>query len=171
MSEFLKFLATPAVGASVPAGGTVAALALAQAAALLARTGNGEIGSAVGDVSGGGAGSAGGGWMHGLRLAEQDAFAVRRDPALAEACRPAAAVIAAAGDLLTVAEQRLDEVRGGALLDVAAAAEAIRSAVVTARVAIESRTGAEVPVAAEVDGLAERAERITEAVRAGVAVV
>ncbi|MET7997135.1 hypothetical protein ABZU76_40285 [Amycolatopsis sp. NPDC005232] len=45
MSEFLKSLARPPVGSAVTAGGTVAALALAQAAALLARTGGGDGGS------------------------------------------------------------------------------------------------------------------------------
>ncbi|MEV0070417.1 MULTISPECIES: hypothetical protein [unclassified Amycolatopsis] len=148
MSEFLKSLATPPVGSAVPAGGTVAALALAQAAALLTRTGGGD----------------GGSWLHGLRLAEQDAFAVRTSDL--DAWRPPADVITAAASVLATAERRLPEVSGAALLDVAAAAEAVRSAVVIARVAIESRTGS-VP-ALEVDELVSRAERITEAVRSGL---
>ncbi|WIX76414.1 hypothetical protein QRX50_33800 [Amycolatopsis carbonis] len=147
-SESLKSLATPSVGPALPAGGTVAALALAQAAALLARTGDGACG----------------GWMHGLRLAEQDAFAVRTSGL--ESWRPSADVITAAASLPAVAELRLSEVSGVALLDVAAAAEVMRSAAVIARVAIESRTGS-VPVP-EVDGLVTRAERITEAVRSGL---
>ncbi|MFF4592212.1 hypothetical protein [Amycolatopsis sp. NPDC001319] len=153
MSEFLKSLATPPVGPAVPAGGTVAALALAQAAALLARTGDG----------------AGGGWMHGLRLAEQDAFAVRT--ADLEAWRPSADVITAAASVLAAAERRLSEVSGAALLDVAAAAEAARSAVVIARVAIESRTDPVPALGVEelgVEELVARAERITEAVRSGL---
>ncbi|MEV6899524.1 hypothetical protein [Amycolatopsis sp. NPDC051372] len=146
MSEFLKSLATPPVGSAVPVGGTVAALALAQAAALLARTGDG----------------ADGGWMHGLRLAEQDAFAVRTSDL--DAWRPSSDVITSAASLLAVAERRLAE--GAAPLDVAAAAEAVRSAVVIAWVAIESRTG---PVPAlGVDELVSRAERITAAVRSGL---
>lgn len=66
--------------------------------------------------------------------------------------------------MLAVAERRLPEVSGAALLEVAAAAEAVRSAAVVARVAIESRTG-RVPVLGEVDELVSRAARITEAVR------
>ncbi|MFI5606476.1 hypothetical protein [Amycolatopsis sp. NPDC051903] len=141
----------------------ITALALAQAAELPARTGDG----------------APGGWLHGLRLAEQDALAVRleaRGGAAPAACLPSAEVITAADGLLKLAERRL--VEGRSLLDVAAAAEAVRSAVVTARVAIEARlTGvpgdelpAVLPAVASVDGLAERASLITEAVRSEAAV-
>ncbi|MEV4597933.1 hypothetical protein AB0K15_11060 [Amycolatopsis sp. NPDC049253] len=83
MSELVKSLATP-LGAAAPAGGTAAALALA--AAQPARTGDG----------------AGGGWTHGLWLAEQDAFAVRT-PDL-EAWWPPADVITAAASVPAVAD-------------------------------------------------------------------
>ncbi|HWD05237.1 MAG TPA: hypothetical protein VG674_22595 [Amycolatopsis sp.] len=172
-SEFLKSLAVPG---PAPAGGTVAALAVAQAAALLARVGHG----------------APGGWMHGLRLAEQDALAARGGDA-AVACGPPADVIASAEELLVVAEQQVaadrtepghrDRAEPGdeaALLDVVAAVEAVRFAVVTAGVAIETRL-ARLPeeeraglfaVLDAVAGLVSRASMITEEVRtrAGAAV-
>lgn len=208
MSDFLKNLAVPG---PVPGGGAVAALGVAQAAALLARAAGADRElTAEAELL----------RMHALRLAEKDAHAVGRfapfvgraaggDPAAAAgagaaalaACLPAADVIAAAAEAVALAERLLpgpglssagpssaglssaglssagpsSAVPSGVVSpDVAAVAEIARSSAVSARVAIETRLGA-VPgdaaaalraVVAGVDGLAERAAWVTDAVRA-----
>ncbi|MBB4683681.1 hypothetical protein [Amycolatopsis jiangsuensis] len=148
MSEFLNSLARPAV--PVPAGATVAALALAQAAALLSRAAGGH---AEADRL----------TRHALRLAEKDAHAVAH-PAQSWA-EPAADVVGAAGEVVALAEQVVSTVEPTALPDVCAAVEMARSSAFSARVAVEARDG----TAPEVDGLAERVARVTEAARAGAA--
>ncbi|HEY2058977.1 MAG TPA: hypothetical protein VGH57_11465 [Amycolatopsis sp.] len=165
MSDFLKSLAVPG---TTPSGGAVAALGVAQAAALLARAAGADHElRAEAEVL----------RMHALRLAEKDAHAVGQfalaglaaGAAALAACLPAADVIAAAAKALTLAE-RLLPASGllGAVLpepelsgarssntgssgtvpswmvspDVAAVAEIARSSAMTARVAIETRLGA-----------------------------
>lgn len=165
MSDFLKSLAVPG---TTPSGGAVAALGVAQAAALLARAAGADRElRAEAEVL----------RMHALRLAEKDAHAVGQfglaglaaGAAALAACLPAADVIAAAAKALTLAE-RLLPASGllGAVLpepglsgarssntgssgtvpswmvspDVAAVAEIARSSAMTARVAIETRLGA-----------------------------
>lgn len=147
VSDFLNTLARPAIPA--PAGATVAALALAQAAALLSRAAGGD---AEADHL----------TRHALRLAEIDAHAVTHD--VPDRAQPAADVVAAAGEVVRVAERLLSTVDSAALADVSAAAELARASAMTARVAVEARHG--VPLAAEPDEVAERAARVTEAVRA-----
>ncbi|SEO88589.1 hypothetical protein [Amycolatopsis saalfeldensis] len=185
MSDFLKNLAAPG---PAPSGGAVAALGVAQAAALLARAAGADR-----ELRG----EAELLWMHALRLAEKDAHAVGRfaaaggrvpsgGPEAVAACLPAADVIAAAGEVVALAERLLPgagpssavpstAVQSGELSpDVAAVAEIARASAMTARVAIESRLGAVPDEAADalraavagVDGLAERAAWVTAAVRA-----
>lgn len=140
MTDFLKALASDAS----PGGGATAALHVAQAAALVGRAS--ADGRAAGALS-----------MHALRLAEKDAHAAatltraRRQPpgdarelAVAEArrraCAPAAEVITAATAVLDLAER----VPPDALVatDLAAVAEAVRAAAVTAGLSIEIHSGA-----------------------------
>ncbi|WP_134670032.1 MULTISPECIES: hypothetical protein, partial [unclassified Amycolatopsis] len=146
VSDFLNTLARPAIPA--PAGATVAALALAQAAALLSRAAGGD---AEADHL----------TRHALRLAEIDAHAVTHD--VPDRAQPAADVVAVAVEVVRVAERLLSTVDPTALPDVSAAAEMARSSAMTARVAVEARHG--VLFAAEPDEIAERAARVTEAVR------
>ncbi|HEY3710836.1 MAG TPA: formimidoyltetrahydrofolate cyclodeaminase [Amycolatopsis sp.] len=177
MSDFLKNLAVPG---PAPSGGAVAALGVAQAAALLARVAGAdrELRAEAELLR-----------MHALRLAEKDAHAVGRlagpaaggaGAAALAACLPAADVIAAAAEAVTLAERLLSGPgpsravpHGKVSPDVAAVAEIARSSALTARVAIETRLGAapgDAAIAlraamAGVDGLAERASWVTAAVR------
>lgn len=147
VSDFLNTLARPAIPA--PAGATVAALALAQAAALLSRAAGGD---AEADHL----------TRHALRLAEIDAHAVTHD--VPDRAQPAADVVAAAGEVVRVAERLLSTVDSAALADVSAAAEMAGSSARTAGVAVEARNG----FAAGAEAVAERAARVTAAVRSGV---
>ncbi|GAA3570448.1 hypothetical protein GCM10022222_63200 [Amycolatopsis ultiminotia] len=145
VSDFLNSLARPAV--PVPAGATVAALAVAQAAALLSRAAGGD---AEADRL----------TRHALRLAEKDAHAVAH-PSRSWA-DPALEVIGAAGEVIGLAERLLSTVDRAALVDVSAAAEMARSSAIAAQVAVEARDG----TGSDVDALAERAARVTGTVRA-----
>ena len=147
VSDFLNTLARPAIPA--PAGATVAALALAQAAALLSRSAGGD---AEADHL----------TRQALRLAEIDAHAVTHD--VPDRAQPAADVVAAAAEVVRLAERLLSTVDPVALPDVCAAAEMAASSARTASVAVEARNG----FAAGADAVAERAGRVTEAVRSGV---
>jgi formiminotetrahydrofolate cyclodeaminase len=98
--------------------------------------------------------------------------------ALVGAAQPPARVIAAAATILTLAEELLPIGNPNVSSDVAAAVEAARAAATTARVNVEINLSgvrddaarAElVAVTDRVDGLAARADRVTAAVRAGIA--
>ena len=105
--------------------------------------------------------------------------AAQRSAAIAEAvlgaARPPAAVVELAGSVLDLAEALLPVGNPNVVSDVAAAAEAARAAAVTARVNIEINLSGITDAAARaelldragsVDGLAERADKLTAAVRA-----
>ena len=94
------------------------------------------------------------------------------------ATRPPAAVVAVAGSVLDLAEALLPVGNPNVVSDVAAAAEAARAAATTARVNIEINLGAIADAAARaellnragaVEGLAERADKVTAAVRSELA--
>ncbi|MFG1640097.1 cyclodeaminase/cyclohydrolase family protein [Amycolatopsis sp. NPDC049252] len=171
MSDFLKALASRDAS---PGGGTTAALHVAQAAALVA--GCAEDRDVVAEAQ---ALS-----MHALRLAEKDAHAVTtvsrasgNPDALLDArrgaCVPPADVIAAAAVVLDLVDRVPPDPR--VVTDLAAAAEAARAAAVTARVSIEVQL-AGLPedtalreAVATVGEICERADRVTEAIRSGVA--
>ncbi|MFJ1761149.1 cyclodeaminase/cyclohydrolase family protein [Amycolatopsis sp. NPDC088138] len=171
MSDFLKALASRD---AAPGGGATAALHVAQAAALVARCAEDRDVVAEAQALS----------MHALRLAEQDAHAVtivsrasRNPDALLDArrgaCVPPADVIAAAAVVLDLVERVPPEPQ--VMTDLAAAAEAARAAAVTARVSIEAQL-AGLPedttlreVVASVSGIRERADRVTEGIRSGVA--
>ncbi|HEV2639051.1 MAG TPA: cyclodeaminase/cyclohydrolase family protein [Actinocrinis sp.] len=98
--------------------------------------------------------------------------------ALIGAARPPADVITTAGAVLACAEELLPYGNRNVITDVAAAAEAARAAATTARLNIEINlsflpdAAVRAPfeaAAAEVDGLAARAERITATVRQEIA--
>jgi formiminotetrahydrofolate cyclodeaminase len=108
--------------------------------------------------------------------------AAQRSTAIAEAvlaaARPPAAVVAVAGSVLDLAEALLPVGNPNVVSDVAAAAEAARAAATTARVNIEVNLGGITDAAARaelldsagaVDGLAERADKLTAAVRSELA--
>lgn len=177
MSDFLKALASRE---AAPGGGATAALHVAQAAALVARSsGEREVVAEAEALS-----------MHALRLAEKDAHAFTtvsrarrlpsgelRDRALLDArrgaCVPPADVIAAAAVVLDLAERVTPDPQ--VVTDLAAAAEAARAAVTTARVSIEVHwagspdSEALRETLASVGAILERADRITAAIRSGVA--
>ena len=111
-----------------------------------------------------------------------DAEAAERSAAIAAAvlgaARPPAFVVGVAGRVLELAEELLPVSNRNVVSDVAAAAEAARAAATTARVNIEINLGGItdavargelLAVAASVDGLCDRAEKLTAAVRAGLA--
>ncbi|RJQ92261.1 hypothetical protein [Amycolatopsis panacis] len=148
VSDFLSSLARPAVPG--PAGATVAALAVAQAAALLSRAAGGH---AEADRL----------TQLALRLAEKDAHAVAHPSG--SWAEPAAAVVGAAGEVVALAGQLVSTVEHPARADVCAAAEMARSSAVAAGVAVAARDG----VAPDLDDLAERVAQVTgEARSAGV---
>ncbi|WP_326558003.1 cyclodeaminase/cyclohydrolase family protein [Micromonospora sp. NBC_01796] len=98
--------------------------------------------------------------------------------ALVGAAQPPARVIAAATTLITLAEELLPVGNPNVSSDVAAAVEAARAAATTARVNVEINLSgvrddaarAELVAATDrVDELADRADRVTAAVRAGIA--
>ncbi|WP_214414413.1 cyclodeaminase/cyclohydrolase family protein [Sphaerisporangium fuscum] len=98
--------------------------------------------------------------------------------ALAEAARPPAETVAAASRLVELAEELLPVGNRNVITDVAAAAEAARSALTTARVNVEINLGGvtddkardELAAAlAGVDAQVARADRITAAVREEIA--
>ena len=98
--------------------------------------------------------------------------------ALVGAAWPPSEVIGVAEQLVTAAEGLLPVGNRNVLSDVAAAVEAARAAATTARVNVEvnlsgitdERTRAELTeVAAEVDGIAARADRVTATVREEIA--
>lgn len=177
MSDFLKALASREASLG---GGTTAALHVAQAAALVARSsGEREIAAEADALS-----------MHALRLAEKDAHAFTtvsrarrlpsgelRDRALLDArrgaCVPPADVIAAAAVVLDLAERVAPDPQ--VVTDLAAAAEAARAAASTARVSIETQwpgppdDEAVREALASVGAVLERADRFTAAIRSGVA--
>lgn len=97
--------------------------------------------------------------------------------ALLGACAPPADVIDAAGRLVELAEALLPVGNRNVITDVAAAAEAARAAATTARVNIEINLAgitdeesrrALLAATGRVDPIAERAEKVTAAVRAGI---
>jgi len=98
--------------------------------------------------------------------------------ALAGAARPPAEVVGVAAEVIALAEALLPIGNPNVVTDVAAAAEAARAAATTARVNVEINLGGIrdeqmradlTATVADVDGLAERAEAVTTAVRAGLA--
>ena len=98
--------------------------------------------------------------------------------ALLAAARPPAFVIGVAARVLDLAEDVLPIGNPNVISDVAAAAEAARAAATTARVNVEiNLTGIEdaqarselLAAAGSVDGLCDRADKVTAAVRAGLA--
>jgi formiminotetrahydrofolate cyclodeaminase len=175
MSDYLKALASREAS---PGGGATAALHVAQAAALVARCAEDRAVVAEAQALS----------MHALRLAEKDAHAVTTvgraarlpsgDPhalldARRGACVPPADVIAAAAVVLDLAERVPPDPQ--VVTDLVAAVEAARAAAVTARVSIEVQLADleedTVPreVVASVGEICERADRVTEAIRSGVA--
>lgn len=97
--------------------------------------------------------------------------------ALLGACTPPADVIEAAGSLIELAEGLLPVGNRNVITDVAAASEAARAAATTARVNIEINLAgitdeesrrALIAATGKVDPIAERAEKVTAAVRAGI---
>jgi formiminotetrahydrofolate cyclodeaminase len=111
-----------------------------------------------------------------------DAEAAERSTAIAAAvlaaARPPAFVVGVAGRVLELAEELLPVSNRNVVSDVAAAAEAARAAATTARVNIEINLGGItdaaarndlLAVAASVDGLCDRADKVTASVRAGFA--
>ncbi|MEA5357962.1 cyclodeaminase/cyclohydrolase family protein [Amycolatopsis sp., V23-08] len=168
MSDFLKALASRDAS---PGGGATAALHVAQAAALVAGcAGDRDVVAEARALS-----------MHALRLAEKAAHAVatvgRARPddqqARRNACVPPADVIAASAVVLDLVERVPPDPR--VVTDLAAAAEAARAAAVTARVSIEVQlAGLPEDTAlresvATVGEICERADRVTEGIRSGVA--
>ncbi|MHA6616026.1 cyclodeaminase/cyclohydrolase family protein [Pseudonocardia sp. DLS-67] len=110
-----------------------------------------------------------------------DAEAVERSAAIAGAvlgaARPPAFVVGVAGRVLELAEELLPVGNRNVISDVAAAAEAARAAATTARVNIEINLGGItdtaartdlLAVAGSVEGLCDRADKVTAAVRAGL---
>lgn len=110
-----------------------------------------------------------------------DAEAAERSAAIAAAvlgaARPPAFVVGVAGRVLELAEELLPVGNRNVISDVAAAAEAARAAATTARVNIEINLGGItdaaaradlLAVAGSVDGLCDRADKVTAAVRAGL---
>jgi formiminotetrahydrofolate cyclodeaminase len=176
IDEFLTRLAsrTPA-----PGGGASAALQAATGAALLAMVARYSSGEVAGRV----ATAADELRETGLRLAAQDAAAFETvgtayklpkstdeqrqartaaiTSALAGAVEPPLAVIAAARQLIELAEELLPASNKNVITDIAAAAESIRAAAATSRVNVEINRG---PVA-DIDDLLVRAENLTAAVR------
>ena len=111
-----------------------------------------------------------------------DAEAAERSVAIAtavlRAARPPAFVVGVAARVLELAEDLLPVSNRNVVSDVAAAAEAARAAATTARVNIEINLGGVADAQARgellttadsVDGLCERADELTAAVRAGLA--
>ena len=111
-----------------------------------------------------------------------DAEAAERSAAIAAAvlaaARPPAFVVGVAGRVLELAEELLPGSNRNVVSDVAAAAEAARAAATTARVNIEINLGCItdasarndlLAVAGSVDDLCDRADKVTAAVRAGLA--
>jgi methenyltetrahydrofolate cyclohydrolase len=111
-----------------------------------------------------------------------DTEAAERSSAIAAAvlgaARPPAFVVGVAGRVLELAEELLPVGNRHVVSDVAAAAEAARAAATTARVNIEINLGGIadaaarsdlLAVAGSVDGLCDRADKVTAAVRAGLA--
>ncbi|QYN37009.1 cyclodeaminase/cyclohydrolase family protein [Pseudonocardia sp. DSM 110487] len=111
-----------------------------------------------------------------------DAEAAERSTAIAAAvlaaARPPAFVVGVAGRVLELAEELLPVSNRNVVSDVAAAAEAARAAATTARVNIEINLGGItdasarndlLAVAGSVDDLCDRADKVTAAVRAGLA--
>jgi methenyltetrahydrofolate cyclohydrolase len=110
-----------------------------------------------------------------------DVEAAERSAAIAAAvlgaARPPAFVVGVAGRVLELAEELLPVGNRNVVSDVAAAAEAARAAAATARVNIEINLGGItdaaarndlLAVAGSVDGLCDRADKVTAAVRAGL---
>jgi formiminotetrahydrofolate cyclodeaminase len=108
--------------------------------------------------------------------------AAQRSAVIAEAvlgaARPPAAVVGVAGSVLDLAETLLPVGNPNVVSDIAAAAEAARAAATTARVNIEINLAGITDAAARdelldraraVDVLAERADKLTEAVRSELA--
>jgi formiminotetrahydrofolate cyclodeaminase len=111
-----------------------------------------------------------------------DAEGAERSAAIAAAvlaaARPPAFVVGVAGRVLELAEELLPVGNRNVVSDVAAAAEAARAAATTARVNIEINLGGItdasarndlLAVAGSVDDLCDRADKVTAAVRAGLA--
>jgi methenyltetrahydrofolate cyclohydrolase len=105
--------------------------------------------------------------------AEQRSHAIAA--AVLDASRPPAAVVTTAGSILGLAERLLPLGNRNVVSDIAAAAEAARAAATTARVNIEINLGGIADADARaglreacqlVDELAERADKLTAAVRA-----
>ncbi|MFD9889281.1 cyclodeaminase/cyclohydrolase family protein [Amycolatopsis sp. NPDC059027] len=97
--------------------------------------------------------------------------------ALLGACRPPAEVVGAAAAVVTLAERLLPVGNRNVVTDIAAAAEAARAGATTARVNIEVNLGgirdeqarAELVATKDgVDGICERADKVTAEVRAGL---
>ncbi|WP_328449945.1 cyclodeaminase/cyclohydrolase family protein [Amycolatopsis sp. NBC_00438] len=189
MSDFLKALASRDAS---PGGGATAALHVAQAAALVARCAEDRAVVAEAEALSMHALRLAEKDAHAVTTVSRasgnpDALL----DAQREACVPPAAVIAAAAVVLDLVERVPPDPR--VVTDLAAAAEAARAAAVTARVSIEVRcSGAasgrglshpEPPAVragladdaalreavAAVGGICERADRVTEAIRSGVA--
>ncbi|WP_113702915.1 cyclodeaminase/cyclohydrolase family protein [Nonomuraea lactucae] len=177
-----------------PGGGATAALHAAQAAALLgmvARYSTGEKYAAHAETVAAVTAETDTLRERGVRLAEEDAAAFTavtdayRLPkgeergaaiaaALAGAARPPAEVVKAATRLVELCETLLPIGNRNVVTDVAAAAEAVRAALTTARVNVEVNMGGirdERVLAglreclAGVDAAVERAERVTASVR------
>lgn len=198
------FLARLAAREPAPGGGTTAALHAAQSAALIgmvARYSDGERFAEHAEAITGIVNESEDLLARSLRLAEIDAYAftavsnayalpkgtdeekATRSAAIAAsllgACRPPADVIDAADRLLELAERLLPIGNRNVITDVAAAAEAARSAATTSRVNIEVNLGGVADDQARrelivtnnsVDALCDRADKISAAVRAVISV-
>jgi len=116
------------------------------------------------------------------KTTDRSAEAAERSAAIAAAvlgaARPPAFVVGVAGRVLELAEELLPVSNRNVVSDVAAAAEAARAAATTARVNIEINLGGITDVAARndllavagsVDGLCDRADKVTASVRAELA--
>ncbi|GAA1694930.1 cyclodeaminase/cyclohydrolase family protein [Fodinicola feengrottensis] len=180
VDEFLTRLAsrTPA-----PGGGAAAGTQAAMGAALLAMVARYSDGEVAGRV----VTAADELRETGLRLAAADAAAFEAvgtayklpkttdderqartaaiSSALAGAVEPPLAVIAAARQLIDLAEQLLPVSNKNVITDIAAAAESIRAAAAISRVNVEINRGP----AADIDDLLVRAEDLTTAVRREIA--
>jgi formiminotetrahydrofolate cyclodeaminase len=194
-----EFAAQLAARSSTPGGGTAAAVQLAFAGALVAMVGRFSDGPAYAEhaeVMAGIEADADDLRARALRLAEADADAFaavlaayrldKSDPgragaiddALLAAALVPADVIATAAQVLALTERLLPVGNRNVITDAAAAAAATHAAIVTSRVNIEANLAAMrsaagrdrlAAVLAGVDDLLVRADRVTAAVRNGVA--
>src|SRR5688500_14301702 len=196
-SKIVDFLAELADRVPAPGGGATAALHAAQAAALLgmvARYSTGEKYAGHAETVGAVIAETDTLRTRALRLAEEDAAAFTavtdayRLPkgeersaaiarALAGAAEPPAGVVEAATRVIELCELLLPIGNRNVITDVAAAAEAARAALTTARVNVEINLGgikaattrAELAAVVDtVDDLVLRAEKVTAAVRDGL---